>query len=196
MTKSRNQRSSRRREYLTQDEIEKLLAAAKKTRNPERDYAILLLAYRHALRVTEICQLRLSDVNLELAELYVHRLKGSIASPHPMFNGESHAVRAWLAKRAQMNPPEDCDTLFISERRQPLARRTIWVMIREVAKEAGLEDLQIHPHMLRHSTGYRLVNEGVDTRSLQGFMGHKSISSTVRYTALDSRRFRGFAKFF
>jgi type 1 fimbriae regulatory protein FimB len=95
-----------------------------------------------------------------------------------------------------MNPPETCDTLFISERRRPLVRRTIWVMIREVSREAGLEHLEVHPHMLRHSTGYRLVNEGVDTRSLQGFMGHASISSTVRYTALDSRRFRGFAKFF
>jgi type 1 fimbriae regulatory protein FimB/type 1 fimbriae regulatory protein FimE len=66
-------------------------------------------------------------------------------------------------------------------------------MIREVAKEAGLEHLEIHPHMLRHSTGYSLVNRGVDTRSLQAFMGHASISSTVRYTQLDSRRF---AKFF
>ena len=196
MTQSRNQRSSRRREYLTADEIEKLLAAAKKTRNPERDYAILLLAYRHALRVTEICQLKLSDVNLELAEVYVHRLKGSLASPHPMFNGETAAIKAWLAKRAEMNPPETCDTLFISERRRPLVRRTIWVMIREAARAGGLEHLQVHPHMLRHSTGYRLVNEGVDTRSLQGFMGHASINSTVRYTALDSRRFRGFAKLF
>jgi type 1 fimbriae regulatory protein FimB len=186
-------KNQRRREYLTADEIEKLLAAARNTRNPERDFCILLLAFRHALRVSEICGLKLSDINLELAEIYVHRLKGSIASPHPMFNGESQAVRNWLARRAEMNPPESVQELFISERRQAMSRRTIWVMIREVARAAGLEHLEVHPHMLRHSTGYSLVNRGVDTRSLQAFMGLASISSTVRYTALDSRRF---AKFF
>jgi type 1 fimbriae regulatory protein FimB len=186
-------KNQRRREYLTQDEIEKLLVASKRRRNPERDHCILLLAFRHALRVSEVCGLKLSDVNLELAELYVHRLKGSIASPHPMFNGETAAIKAWLAKRAQMNPPQACDTLFISERRRAMSRRTIWVMIREVAKAAGLEHLGLHPHMLRHSTGYSLVNKGIDTRSLQAFMGHATITSTVRYTQLDSRRF---AKFF
>src|SRR5262249_9534379 len=160
---------------------------------PERDYCIVLLAYRHALRVSEICQLKISDINLPLGEIYCHRLKGSIASPHPMYNGEGASIRSWLAKRAGMGVPAAVDTLFVIERPKPLSRITIWVMIREVAKEAGLEHLAIHPHMLRHSTGYSLVNRGVDTRSLQGYMGHASITSTTRYTALDSRRF---AKFF
>jgi type 1 fimbriae regulatory protein FimB len=190
MVKPRNQR---RREYLTQDEIEKLLAASKKTRNPERDYCILLLGFRHALRVSEITGLKLSDVSLELNEVYVHRSKGGVPSPHPMFNGESQAVRNWLVKRSEMSPPEHVQELFISERRSALSRRTIWCMIREVAEKAGLQDLQIHPHTLRHSAGYSLVNRGVDSISLQAFMGHKSITSTTRYTALDSRRF---AKFF
>jgi integrase len=67
------------------------------------------------------------------------------------------------------------------------------ILVREVARVAGLEHLAIHPHMLRHSCGYSLVNRGIDIRSIQGYLGHRSITSTTRYTALDSRRF---AKFF
>jgi type 1 fimbriae regulatory protein FimB len=88
-----------------------------------------------------------------------------------------------------MEPPADVDTLFISERRKPLLRCTVWLMIGQTAKAAGLEHLEIHPHMLRHSCGYALVNKGTDIRIIQGYLGHRSISSTVRYTKLDSKRF-------
>jgi len=183
-------RKSRRREYLTADEVERLLAASKTTsRNPERDYAILLLAYRHGLRVSELCSLKLSDVNLEAGEFHVARLKGSDSGSHPFYNGESAAIRAWLVERAKLSPPESCDTLFISERRKPLSRITVWLMINQVARAAGLEHLDVHPHMLRHSCGYALINKGVDVRTIQGYLGHRSISSTVRYTKLDSKRF-------
>ena len=183
-------RKSRRREYLTADEVERLLAASETTsRNPERDYAILLLAYRHGLRVSELCSLKLSDVNLEAGEFHVARLKGSDSGSHPFYNGESAAIRAWLVERAKLSPPESCDTLFISERRKPLSRITVWLMINQVARAAGLEHLDVHPHMLRHSCGYALINKGVDVRTIQGYLGHRSISSTVRYTKLDSKRF-------
>jgi site-specific recombinase XerD len=187
---SNSARALRRREYLTADEVERLLAASKTaSRNPERDYAIMLLAYRHGLRVSELCSLKLSDVNLETGEFHVARLKGSDSGSHPFYNGESAAIRAWLVERAKLNPPESCDTLFISERRRPLSRITVWLMISQVAQAAGLEHLDVHPHMLRHSCGYALINKGVDVRTIQGYLGHKSISSTVRYTKLDSRRF-------
>jgi site-specific recombinase XerD len=180
----------RRREYLTADEVERLLAASKtSSRNPERDYAILLLAYRHGLRVSELCSLKLSDVNLEAGEFCVARLKGSDSGSHPFFNGESQAIKNWLTKRAGMNPPETVDTLFISERRRPLSRVTVWVMISQAAQAAGLEALDVHPHMLRHSCGYSLINRGIDVRTIQAYLGHRSISSTVRYTKLDSKRF-------
>jgi len=137
---SKSARAHRRREYLTADEVERLLAASKTTsRNPERDYAILLLAYRHGLRVSELCSLKLSDVNLEAGEFHVARLKGSDSGSHPFYNGESAAIRAWLVERAKLNPPESCDTLFISERRKPLSRITVWLMISQGAQAAGLE---------------------------------------------------------
>jgi type 1 fimbriae regulatory protein FimB len=182
-------RKERRREYLTAEEMAKLLSASKSSRNPERDYAILLLMFRHGLRVSELCSLKLSDLDLDAKELHVNRLKGCDSGPHPLYNGETAAVRAWLAKRAEMNPPGSCNTLFISERRKPLSRVTVWLMITETARAAGLDHLEIHPHMLRHTCGYALVNKGTDIRVIQGYLGHRSISSTVRYTKLDSKRF-------
>jgi type 1 fimbriae regulatory protein FimB len=188
---SRNSfRNKRRREYLTQEEIDKLLSVSKvSSRNPVRDYCILLLMFRHGLRVSELCSIKLSDIDVEAKTFHVKRLKGCDSGPHEFYNGESQAVKAWLIDRAKMNPPESCDTLFISERRKPLSRVTVWLMIRQTAEAAGLEHLEIHPHMLRHSCGYALVNRGTDIRIIQGYLGHRSISSTVRYTALDRTRF-------
>jgi type 1 fimbriae regulatory protein FimB len=183
-------RAKRTREYLTQTETDRLLAASKtSSRNPIRDYCALLLMFRHGLRVSELCAIKLSDINVETREFHVNRLKGCDSGPHELYNGESQAIRAWLAERAKMQAPADCDTLFISERRKPLSRCTVWVMIGLVAKSAGLEHLDIHPHMLRHSTGFNLVNKGTDIRTIQGYLGHRAISSTVRYTKLDSKRF-------
>jgi type 1 fimbriae regulatory protein FimB len=183
-------RSQRRREYLTQEEIDKLLVAGKTgSRNPVRDYCILLLMFRHGLRVSELCNIKLSDVDVDAKTFHVKRLKGCDSGPHEFYNGESQAVRGWLVERAKMNPPESCDTLFVSERRKPLSRITVWLMIRQTAEAAGLEHLEIHPHMLRHSCGYALVNKGTDIRIIQGYLGHRSISSTVRYTQLDHKRF-------
>ena len=150
---------------------------------------MLLLMFRHGLRVSELCAMRLSDINVTTKELHVKRLKGCDSGAHELYNGESAAVRAWLVEREKMNPPADCDTLFISERRKPLSRCTVWVMIGRLADAAGLEHLSVHPHMLRHSCGYVLINKGTDIRTIQGYLGHRSISSTVRYTNLDKRRF-------
>jgi len=183
-------RAKRSREYLTGEEMNKLLTAAKTaSRNPVRDYCALLLMFRHGLRVSELCSIKLSDINVQTKEFHVNRLKDCDSGPHELYNGEPAAVKAWLVERAKMKVPADCDTLFVSERRKPLSRITVWHMIGLVAKAAGLEHLSIHPHMLRHTTGYSLVNKGTDIRIIQGYLGHQAISSTVRYTKLDSRRF-------
>jgi site-specific recombinase XerD len=183
-------RAKRTREYLTADEMDKLLNAARSaSRNPIRDYCALLLMFRHGLRVSELCSIKLSDIDVKHKTFHVDRRKDGDSGPHELYNGESQALRAWLVERAKMEPPADCNTLFISERRKPLSRITVWHMIGEIAKAAGLAHLSIHPHMLRHTTGYALVNKGTDIRIIQGYLGHKAISSTVRYTKLDSRRF-------
>jgi type 1 fimbriae regulatory protein FimB len=172
--------------------MDRLLAASKdpaNSRNPERDYCILLLMFRHGLRVSELCKLKITNINVDTKQLFVKRSKDGDSGEHELYNRESQAVKAWLIERAKMDPPADCDTLFISERRTPLYRSAVWDMIHKFGKAAGLEHLDIHPHMLRHSTGYALVNKGTDIRIIQGYLGHRSITSTVRYTKLDSKRF-------
>jgi site-specific recombinase XerD len=179
----------RKREYLTQEEIDKLLAATKTaSRNPERDYCLLLLMFRHGLRVSEACSLKLSDIDLENKVFHVRRLKGCDHGVHDFYNGESASIRAWLLEREKMNVPSEVDTLFISERRKPLSRITVFQLVRVIAKAAGLEHLDVHPHMLRHSTGYALIQKA-DVRVVQDYLGHRSISSTVRYTKLNRSRF-------
>jgi type 1 fimbriae regulatory protein FimB len=176
-----------RRDYLRVDEIEKLLSAARKTRNPERDYALVLTMFRHALRVSEACALRLTDLNLEVGELFIRRAKGSKSGSHPLYNGETAALKSWLAVRSTMDVPETCDTVFVSEQRKSLNRVSVWYLIKNLAREVGLEDVRVHS--LRHSTGYFLTNEGRDLRLIQDFMGHASVSSTVRYTCVNTKRY-------
>jgi type 1 fimbriae regulatory protein FimB/type 1 fimbriae regulatory protein FimE len=72
-----------------------------------------------------------------------------------------------------------------------MTRQNFHVMVQELGKEALIE-VPVHPHMLRHATGYKLANQGVDTRSLQHFLGHKNINHTVRYTELNANRFNDF----
>ena len=102
-------------------------------------------------------RLELSDIDVKHKTFHVDRLKDGDSGPHELYNGESQAVKEWLLERVKMAPPAGVDTLFISERRKPLSRVTVWHMIGLVAKAAGLEHLSIHPHMLRHSTGFNLV---------------------------------------
>jgi site-specific recombinase XerD len=183
-------RRKRKREHLTQEEVAKIFLASKDdkvTRNPERDYCLLFLMARHGLRASEACQLTLADVDLKNRSLHVTRLKRGKPATHPLFNGEVKAINDWLAVR----PPNDHHELFISERRTPLTRYSVWVMVRNCAKAAGLATLNVHPHMLRHACGYDLANRGADTRLIQGYLGHQNIQHTVRYTELDQKRFQG-----
>jgi type 1 fimbriae regulatory protein FimB len=191
-SKSNSKRPKRTREHLTQSELDLLLSASKdpvNTRNPVRDYAILLLTFRHGLRVSELCKLKLSDINVETKELYVNRLKDGMSGSHPLHNGEATAVKAWLIERARMNPPADVETVFISERKKPLARTAVFEMVKKLADRAGLSKLAVHPHMLRHSAGFSLINRGTGIRVIKDYLGHESITSTTRYTQLDGKRF-------
>jgi type 1 fimbriae regulatory protein FimB len=174
------------RKHLTPGEVEKLLAATKGAAQGTRDRCMLLLMFRHGLRVSEACGLKLHQVDTEACVLHVSRLKNGKASTHPLRTDELRAIRSWLAERKRLQP--ECDSFFVSIRRQALNRRTVWVAIRKYGELAGLP-LDAHPHMLRHACGYALVNQGADTRLIQDYLGHQNIQHTVRYTALNPDRF-------
>jgi type 1 fimbriae regulatory protein FimB len=174
------------RKHLTPVEVEKLLAATRGGRHEVRDRCLLLLMFRHGLRVSEACSLRLSQVDLESRVLHVARLKKGLSTTHPLRGDELRALKAWLVERAGLKPKGA--SLFVSDRRTPLNRRTAWLAIRTYGELAGLP-LDAHPHMLRHACGFALADQGADTRLIQDYLGHRNIQHTVRYTATNPARF-------
>lgn len=174
------------RKHLTALEVEKLLAATKGTRNEARDRCLILLMFRHGLRVSEAVGLKLSAVDLEGRSLHVSRLKRGLSTTHPLRGDELRTLKAWLNERTRMKP--EGKALFVSERRQPLSRKSAWRLIRDYGEVAGIE-VVAHPHMLRHACGYALADQGADTRLIQDYLGHRNIQHTVQYTATNPARF-------
>jgi type 1 fimbriae regulatory protein FimB len=175
-----------KRTYLSVAEVDQLLAAIKGARHEARNRCLLLLLFRHGLRVSEACKLRLSQVDLAARVLHVARLKRGLATTHPLRGDEIRAIEAWLTVRAALQP--ETDAFFVSERRQPLSRKTAWVMIRAYGRQAGLA-VAVHPHMLRHACGYALADQGADTRLIQDYLGHRNIQHTVKYAATNPGSF-------
>lgn len=172
--------------HLTEREVGRLLQATKGRRHEERDRCLILLMFRHGLRVTEACAMTLAQVDLESRVLHVARLKKGLSTTHPLRAEELRVIRAWLTKRHRMHPTHD--RLFISERKTPLSRKTVWAMLRELGEIADLP-VSVHPHMLRHACGFALADQGADTRLIQDYLGHREIRHTVRYTATNPARF-------
>jgi integrase len=167
----------RQREYLTEAEIEKLLTTAGKSRNPVRDRLLVLLAYRHALRVSELVDLRGDQFDLKAAQVHIKRAKNGIPSIHGLQGDELRLIRQLIRENG-----EHSRFLFLSERGAPLSIDGAQKLIERLGEAADFK-FPIHAHMLRHSAGYALAGRGVDTRTLQVFMGHRSISNTTVYTA-------------
>ena len=172
------------REHLTEDEIDKLLGALKANRHGQRDWLIGLLIYRHGLRVSEACDLRWDDINLPKRTIQVRRLKGSDDSTHYLERDELAGL-----KRLQREQEPKSAYVFVNERGLPFGRMGIGRMIERAGEAANLP-FPVHAHMLRHSTGYTLAGKGMDTRRLQHFLGHASITNTVPYTAMSPEPFR------
>ena len=172
----------RPREHLTEREVEKLIEAAKGNRHGGRDSAMILVCFRHGLRASEVVELQWSDVEFETGTLHLRRAKGGQTSTHPLLGDEMRALRA--LKRDAKSP-----FIFVSERGAPFTVSGLQKMVERVGIEAKMP-FKVHPHMLRHATGYALANKGTDTRTLQAYLGHRSIQSTVRYTELAPGRFK------
>jgi integrase len=153
----------RTREHLTPAEVGTVIEAARKNRYGHRDATMILMAYRHGFRPSELVDLEWSQVDFDHAVLHVRRAKRGTPATHPL---QGDTLRA-LRKLRRQAP--NSQFVFLSER-----------------------GFKCHPHMLRHACGYKLANDGKDTRSLQAYLGHKNIQHTVRYTELAPNRFKDF----
>jgi type 1 fimbriae regulatory protein FimE len=176
----------RPREYLTPKETDRLIEAARKrSRYGLRDATMVLVAYRHGLRASEVCSMTWDQIDFAHGLFHVRRLKSGMPSVHPMSGAEVRALRT-------LKREDDAGRyVFMTERKAPMTRRGFHNLV-ALAGAAARFPFPVHPHMLRHATGYKLANDGQDTRALQHYLGHKNIMHTVRYTELSPERFKNF----
>jgi integrase len=177
-----NRDMGRDREHLTELEVERLIKVAKGNRHGHRDATMILIGFRHGLRVSELCDLQWSSIEFETGTMHVRRAKGGQEATHPLLGDELRALRE--LKRQSASP-----FVFASERSGPFTPSGFAKLLARAGDEAKI-GFKVHPHMLRHACGYALANKGIDTRTLQAYLGHRSINSTTRYAALAPGRFK------
>ena len=172
------------KKHLTPSEVEKLIkAAASIGRYGKRDALMIRVCYVHGLRAAELCDLLWKDIDLDGHTVFVRRLKGSKSITHPLTGDIVRALRKL--------PGEHTGHVFTTERDGPLSPNGFGKIVRRAGEKAGLQFVA-HPHQLRHGCGYKLANDGVDTRSLQSYLGHSNIRHTVTYTDTAPERFKNF----
>ncbi len=178
----------KRRKYLTVSEVERLIAAVGHSKNSERNKCMLLMCFIHGLRVSELSQLRLRDIEISNKIIYVSRLKNGFSVQHPLQQRELLALEAWMQKRSGYLG-SDSEYLFLSRHGKKLSRQQLYRIFRMTGKMANI-NIDVHPHMLRHACGYALADKGCDTRLIQDYLGHRNIQNTVIYTASNAARFK------
>jgi type 1 fimbriae regulatory protein FimB len=170
--------------HLEPAEVLAVLRAAKK--RGAREWAMIVLAYKHGLRASEVCNLQLDDVDLKNGNIIVERLKGSLRTTQaltehrgePLLN-ELKALREWLRER----PNDGSDFLFVSQKGGRLDRSQFFRLFQSITAAAGLPPEKRHPHALKHSLASHLVSANMNLALVKQQLGHKSIGSTMRYVA-------------
>ena len=173
-------RQSHSRKALTPEEILKVLKIASESK---RNLAMILLAYRHGMRASEVCDLRMADLDVKNGQITIRRLKGSLTTTQPLTDhpgqpllSEKRIVRAWLAERHDAS-----DFVFTSQKGGRIHRSQFFRMFQSVAERAGLAADRQHPHCLKHALGFSLVAANVNLACVKVALGHKSIASTAIY---------------
>jgi len=170
--------------HLEPAEVLSVLRAAKA--KGAREWAMIVVAYKHGMRASEVCNLRLDDIDMKNGSIVVERLKGSLRTTkaltehrgEPLLN-ELKALREWLRQRRD----DGSDYLFVSQKGGRLDRSQFFRLFRTIASQAGLPAAKQHPHALKHSIASHLVSANVNLALVKQQLGHKSINSTMRYVA-------------
>lgn len=169
---------------LTPSELHKLLKVA--AADSVRNHCMILLGFKHGLRVSEICGLRIADVDLRNWQIKIRRLKGSLETTQPLEDlpgqpllSERRVLKAWLRERESYRDPSDF--VFLSQKGGALNPSGFFRAFQRLAEQAGIPADRRHPHVLKHSLGYALVAANVNLAKVRIALGHKSIASTARY---------------
>lgn len=171
-----------RMNILTPQEMLDLLKVARQLST--HDWATILLAYRHGLRASEVCGIKLADLGLKTGSISIKRLKGSLHTVQPIYQhrgqpllDEAATIRAWLCKRVA----DGSDYLFTSQKGGKLSRIQFFRNFQKAAEEAGLSAEKRHPHVLKHSLASHLVVGNANLALIRQALGHRSINSTLAY---------------
>ena len=175
-----------KRLYLTRKEVELILEATSGARHALRDRCMILMSYLHGLRVSELSGLKLTDIDLSGERIYIRRLKNGLSTSHPIPVFEREWLRRWIGLSALQG--SGSPWLFPSAKGGRMSRQNIYRLLKRYGEHAALP-LRVHPHMLRHGCGYELAEQGMDTRLIQDYLGHRNIRHTVHYTAGNAGRF-------
>jgi integrase len=175
--------------HLEPAEVLAVLRAAKAM--GAREWAMIVLAYKHGLRASEVCNLRLHDLDLKNGNIVIERLKGSLRTTQaltehrgePLLN-ELKALREWLRQR----PNDGSDFVFVSQKGGRLDRSQFFRVFNSIAAAAGLPPEKRHPHVLKHSIASHLVAANTNLALVQRQLGHKSINSTLRYVTTTDKQ--------
>ncbi|HAT2782600.1 tyrosine-type recombinase/integrase [Citrobacter koseri] len=179
-----------RRRFLTAREVQAMMKAVRHGQTGERDYCLILLAFRHGMRISELLNLHYRDFDLYEGRINIRRLKNGFSTIHPLMPDECEAIECWSRVRASWKGAQKINAVFISRKGSQLSRQQAYRIIRSAGQKAGTSTTT-HPHMLRHACGYELAERGTDTRLIQDYLGHRNIRHTVRYTASNAARFAG-----
>jgi type 1 fimbriae regulatory protein FimB len=178
--------------FLAPVELLALLRAAKA--HGTREHAMILLAYSHGLRASEVCGLKLSDMDMRTQSVKITRLKGSLSAVQPMhvhrgepLLDEVKVLKAYLSERED----DGSGFLFLSQKGGALSRQHFHGLFQTLAKEAGIPEEKRHPHTLKHSIASHLVGENVNLAIVQQKLGHRSISSTMIYVGVTDEQVAG-----
>ena len=174
----------RDRLYLSQHETDRIVKVAGRTKNGLRDQCMILMCFYHGLRVSELLGLTIRDIDIEAGSIFIRRLKNGFSTIHPLLPEEIHLLKKWLSHR----PESKEGWLFPNAKGKQFTRQYIYKQLKRYGLLAGLA-VKVHPHMLRHACGYELAEQGIDTRLIQDYLGHRNIRHTVHYTAGNPARF-------
>ena len=177
----------KKRKHLTKNEIQKLLNISNVGVHGMRNHCMIYLAFTHGLRVSELCSLRVSDIDLEEKTICIYRLKNGLSTIHPLRAEEVNILKEWLELRGGVRGANS-EWVFLSAKGSKISRKRVYSIITALGVIAKIT-VKVHPHMLRHSCGFALADQGVDTRLIQDYLGHRNIQHTVTYTASNSNRF-------
>jgi type 1 fimbriae regulatory protein FimB len=178
----------REKEFLTDQDMATLLEAAKRGRHGTRDHCMLLLTYRHGLRVSELIGLRWTQINQDGKQIHVIRTKGSASTYHDLLKDELKALTAWEKIRHKLVDQRTSE-LFINERGQPFTHYAINSLLKAIGQRAGFA-FRCHPHMIRHSTAFHLADKGIDAFRNAGYLGHRNVQNSMRYVHTRGARLR------